>query len=512
MPHDTGAEQPYSLREVRRLVEAPLRRPLLVVVPLLSILAVAVTLSFVLPPRYSSSTLILVAPDQMPNSLVPSIGTERVGRRLRTLRQEIQSRTRLEMVARELDPYGIIGKEPLIRTIERMRDTVTVSIKGKDAFSIEFEHPDPKMAMLVADRLTTLFMEEVVGQRERQVSVAYEFIDEQLQKAREELEKKENALRDFKERHMGALPEQVDSNLATLQRLQLEHQTISESLRKATDTLVLLEQALAATSRGVATDADGRPVDSLSGLRAQLTQLLTRYTPEHPDVRALQARIAALEKATAAEATGEADEEPPPDPVTARARLRVLEARREVAALRRQRGEVERRIVAFQARVEAAPRNEQELIALRRDYDKLNENYSSLLSKKLDAEMAARLEQYSKGQQFRIIDPAFMPEQPSFPNRTLFALAGVLCGLLVGVGMAVVADFLDPAIKDVEELRTALPYPVLAVIPYVKPKHQRRLAAVSPEDTQPSSSGRRRVGRRLSKAIPFRRAGGGDGA
>ena len=94
----------------------------------------------------------------------------------------------------------------------------------------------------------------------------------------------------------------------------------------------------------------------------------------------------------------------------------------------------------------------------------------------------------------------------------IFALAGALCGLLLGFGLAVVADFLDPSIKDVEELRMALPYPVLAVIPYVKPRDQRRLAAVSPDDTQPESSGRRKVGRRSSRAIPFRRAGGGGNA
>jgi capsular polysaccharide biosynthesis protein len=173
---------------------------------------------------------------------------------------------------------------------------------------------------------------------------------------------------------------------------------------------------------------------------------------------------------------------------------------------------VEQSIVVFQARVEAAPRREQEILSLTRDYEKLGENYSALLSKKLDAEMAARLEQHSKGQQFRIIDPAYMPEEPSFPNRGLFALAGALCGLLLGVGMAVVADFLDPSIKDVEELRAALPYPVLAVFPYVKPRDQRRLSAMSPDATQPDSSGRRKVGRRSSGTIPFGRAGGGDSA
>lgn len=510
MAQETTAEQqPYSLREIRVLVEAPLRRPLLVVIPLVLAIVGAIALSYVLPPRYTSSTLILLAPDAMPTGFVPQL--ESADHRLRTLRQEIESRTRLETVARELDPYGTVGKEPLIKTIERMRGAVSISIKGKDAFSIAFEDKDPKMAMLVAGRLTTLFMEDVIGQRKRQVSVAYEFIEEQLQQARSELEAKERALTEFKERHMGALPEQVSSNLATLQRLQMEHRTISDSLSRAADNLVLLETEAPLTS--VATSqGDGRPVDSLSVLRAQLTQLLSRYTAEHPDVKALQARIAALESAAAAAAEGDEGAEVPLDPLAARARMRVLEARTEVQNLKRQLADVEQRIGAFEARVEAAPRREQEILSLTRDYEKLRENYASLLGKKFDAEMAAQLEQYAKRQQFRIIDPAYLPEEPSFPDRTMFVLAGVLGGLLLGVGLAATVDLFDPTIKDVQELRATVPYPVLAVIPYVKPRHQRRLAALSPDDTQPGTTSRKRVGRRGPNTLPFRKVNGGRSA
>jgi protein tyrosine kinase modulator len=460
-----------STRELQRLAEAPLRRPWLVIIPFLLSVVVAVAVSFVLTPRYRSSTLILVAPEQMPTNFVPQMSTERVARRLQTLRQEVQSRTRLEMVAREFDPYGSLGKEPLINTIERMRQAVRVSVKGDDAFSIEFEHRDPKMAMLVADRLTTLFMEEVVGASERQVSNAYEFIEKQLEGARTQLEQKEAALRTYKEQHMGQLPEQVQANLATLQRLQLEQQTTAEGLRKATDTMRLLEGGNGAGEggeRGLKTPSP----DSLSVLKANLAILKTRYTEQHPDVRALQSRVDLLEKAAA----NQAPDAPPVDPEKVAAELRVREARIEIESLRARLADVDRRIAAFQERVEAAPRREQEVLGLMRDYQKLSENYSALLSKKLDAEMAARLERQQKGQQFRVLDPAYLPEQPSFPNRGLFALSGVGIGILLGIGLAITVDALDPTIKDAESVRSAFSFPVLAVIPYVKPRDQARLA------------------------------------
>jgi uncharacterized protein involved in exopolysaccharide biosynthesis len=166
----------------------------------------------------------------------------------------------------------------------------------------------------------------------------------------------------------------------------------------------------------------------------------------------------------------------------------VREAQLEVEGLRERLADVDRRIAAFQARVEAAPKREQEILALTRDYQKLSENYTQLLSKKLDAEMAARLEQRSKGQQFRIIDPAYLPVRPSFPNRGLFALAGALAGLVCGIGLAVVVDLLDPTLKEAEEAAAALRLPLLAVIPYVRPKDQEHLASL-PEGVEAGEAG-----------------------
>ena len=479
------SQQPYSVRELRRLIEAPLRRPRLLVLPLLLTLAAAIAASYLLPPRYKSQTLILVAPDQMPTSLVPQLASEKVTRRLQTLRQEVQSRTRLETVARELDPYGTLTREPLINTIERMRQAVTVSVKGYDAFSIEFVDRDPRMAMQVADRLTRLFMEDVAGTQARQVSTAYQFIESQLQDARQQLEEKEAALRGYKEQHMGQLPEQVPANLATLQRLQLEQQTVSESLRKATDALLLLESSAPAPAVVEATPAP----DPLLGMKAALVQLRTRYTEAHPDVKALAARVELVEAAQRAEQRARPPARAPVDLAAVAHAERRRKAAIELQELKARLAQVDSRIAAFQARVEAAPRREQEILGLTRDYQKLSENYSQLLAKKLDAEMAARLEQQQGGRQFRILDPASLPERPSFPNRSLFALAGAIAGLLLGAGLAIVVDALDPTLKDADEAAAVLGLPLLAVIPFVPRKRQRRLAAMRPADGAPASDG-----------------------
>jgi uncharacterized protein involved in exopolysaccharide biosynthesis len=281
---------------------------------------------------------------------------------------------------------------------------------------------------------------------------------------------------------MGQLPEQVQANLATLQRLQLEQQMVSDNLRKAQDALLLLE-----TTGEAAVSATPSQPDTLESMRALLTQLKSRYTDQHPDVKALQSRIEALEHVRAAAEPGQ----PVMDPQVAAHRRRQAEARLEVEQLKARLADVDRRIASFQGRVEAAPRREQEVLGLMRDYQKLSENYSQLLTKKFDAEMAARLEQQQKGRQFRVLDPAYLPERPSFPDRFMFGLAGAVGGLLLGLGLAVTIDLLDPTMKVADSVSSSFQIPVLAVVPYVKRSEQERLASL-PIDTATASMGRRR--------------------
>jgi uncharacterized protein involved in exopolysaccharide biosynthesis len=258
---------------------------------------------------------------------------------------------------------------------------------------------------------------------------------------------------------------------------------VADSLRKAQDTLLMIETTGEAPSSASAP----APPDTLESMRALLTQLKTRYTDQHPDVKSLQSRIQALEHVRAAAVPGK----PEVDPVVAAQRRRQAEVRIDVEQLKSRLVDLDRRIASFQGRVEAAPRREQEVLGLMRDYQKQSENYSQLLSKKFDAEMASRLEQQQKGQQFRVLDPAYLPERPSFPDRFLFGLAGAVGGLLLGLGLAVTVDFLDPTMKDAESASSAFQIPVLAVVPYVKRKEQERLAAL-PIDSATATLGRRR--------------------
>jgi polysaccharide chain length determinant protein (PEP-CTERM system associated) len=467
-------------REILDYLEVPLRRPFHIAIPFLLVLALAVTAIFTLPKKYKSQTLILVESEKVPDSFVTQISTDRTSRHLQTIKQEILSRTRLERVVEELDPYGSKFNEARAMTVERMRSGIEINIRGNDAFSIEYIHRDPNMAMQVANRLATLFIEEATLARAKQVGEAHQFIESQLEDARRELEEREQALRRYKEQHIGNLPEQMTANLATLQRLQLEQQTVSDSLRSHLERQTLLEQQPIAAAAAAARP-DG--IGELNQLRDQLAALRTRYRAEHPDVRALEARISRMER----ELAGQRGIEPVNANAPGNAELEQI--RLDIKNLRQRQADIDQRIATFQSRVESAPRTEQDIATLTRDYQKLNENYLALLNRKLEADMAAKLEKRWKGEQYRILDPANLPEHPVSPNKLLFLLAGIVLGLGAGIGTALAADFLDHSIKHVQELEELLPFPVLASIPFIETELGRRPRG---RGGRPDQSGRHR--------------------
>ncbi len=457
-------EEGFGPAELLRLAEIPLRRPLALLVPWLVITVVALAVGFLQPKRYQSSTLILVESEKVPAAVGQRIAipTEGSTRRLLTVRQEILSRTRLERVIEETGLYADrMGRVPLSELVESMRGSIEMSTKGDETFTISYTHSDPRMAQAVTGRLATLFIEETVRNREEQAKGASTFIEAQLQAARKELEQKEEVLRRYKEQRMGSLPEQTAANLATLQRLQLEDSSLAEGVRVARDRVARQEADFSAGARSLPGEA-ASPHAELERLRTELAASRTRYTDEHPDVRALVTRVAHLEAQlkTFRQST---------DPAAQALRSQIDQARLELKTLEDRRTNLAERIARFQARVELAPRTEQELATITRDHFKLRENYQELLKKKMDAQMTERLEERWKGERFRVLDPAFLPESPVYPNKLLFLVGGLVVGLLAGLSLCLLLEFLDMSIKDEDALAELLPMPVLASFPHVDP-------------------------------------------
>jgi uncharacterized protein involved in exopolysaccharide biosynthesis len=252
---------------------------------------------------------------------------------------------------------------------------------------------------------------------------------------------------------MGRLPEQLPATLSSLQRLQLELQGVEANLDAAEARLERL------TSR-VAPDvpaAAGGPSERES-LEIELARLRLRYTDEHPDVRELEARLRSME-----------DKPPSLDANTAQKAITTSQLKRaqaEVAALEERRASLRKDITTQQAHVEQMPRSEQDLATLTRDFTQLRDNYDGLLRRRMDAQMAVRLQQRWT-EDFEILDPARLPERHSFPNQPLFISGGIILGILAGLGAALLAEIFSGLVLSLEDLESTVQVPVLAVLPVI---------------------------------------------
>jgi len=116
------------------------------------------------------------------------------------------------------------------------------------------------------------------------------------------------------------------------------------------------------------------------------------------------------------------------------------------------------------------PQVEQQLLSLTRDYDNIQKSYESLLAKRIDARLAENLEKSRQGEQFTILERAMPPAVPSGPNMPLILGGGLLIGLALGTGLALLRERIDQTYTDGDSLQSAFPgVPVLAVIPTLTP-------------------------------------------
>jgi succinoglycan biosynthesis transport protein ExoP len=474
------------------------------------VLAASASIAYLLPNVYRSSTMILVERQKIPEAYVRSTVTESMQERLKTITQQILSRTQISQVIQEyklLDEPG--GKErildragvsdvPWVRewarklgwvrdpavepsmehAIRRFRNQVRIKVVGNQAFSVAYEGYDPVVVMRVTNAMAGMFISENLKIREEQVSGTTRFLDAQLDEARRALEKKESEVQAFRAENLGRLPEQLDANLRTLDRLQLDLQHNDEAVNTLGQQRQFLQRQIVSVQEQLASlgqDAQMRLSSSdplaqqLARAQARLNELTVKYTDAYPEVVALKAEIEEIKgKMEAAGPPTQDEADLATYPVIADLNRQIKQIDEETITRKAKRERMEEDFKAYQARVEATPKVEQELQKLQRDYASMQGNYQSLLEKQLSAKLAQNLEERQKGEQFRVIDPANLPVSPVTPQRRQLVLLGFVGGLAAGIALVIGLDLLRPRFRTSQDVTAILGLPTFTVVPRLK--------------------------------------------
>ena len=445
-------------------IEIFYRRKWLFIIPVLLGTCIGIIVSLSLPSYYRSTTFILVEQRRVPEAYVgPNDAINE--KELSNINEQITSRTRLEDIIKKFNLYQDAGKgSSMPAVVARMKKDIEIKIgeRSRNTFSISYTGRDPNTTMEVTNALASSIIEESLKAREQIAEGTSEFLENELEKAKQALEKQENAVRKFKEANMGKLPEQLDANLRTLDRLQLELQSVrQDALRNVMGTS---PSPLANTLPDISLEAE------LERRKADLSNLLSIYTENYPDVITSRNRIKEIEaQLTNRSETGslkkEGLSEQKPNTGALENTANLTATTYQAPTPRQREAEILKKIKEYEKRIEGVPANEQKWLDIRRDYDISLKNYQTLLEKKLNARLAENLVKRQKGDQFKIIDPANLPEEPYKPNRLRIALMGVIIGTGIGAGFILLLEFLNPAFNKPEDFADILTQPVLATIP-----------------------------------------------
>lgn len=452
-----------------------MRRRWIILVPLCLSLIVGIYLVHVLPRVYEAKTLILIESQRVPQDYVKSIVTEDTAQRINTISQQILSTSNLEKIINDFRLFGSSEDTKLFLEdkVANLRKRISVDVMGNrretEAFTISFKGQDPEKVMKVANGLASSFIDKNLKERESQAEGTSQFLDSELETMRKRLEGVEEAIKNYRERNMGELPEQLDTNLRIVDRLQQNLGNQEQQLREAKTRLADLQNRSTRNGQNTAPvviiDSTGNPNQvagaNLDDLKAELQRLLSKYTPKHPDVVRLQNRIAEIEADQTDGSKGGGAAIPPG------LRSQIKDTVREIQVSETDIESLKKQIAEYQARIEQTPKREQELLGLRRDYQNIQASYDSLLHRKLEADIAVNMERKQKGEQFRVVDPARLPQRPVEPDTRKLFLMVIALGCSLGVGSAFVLEILNASFHSPAEIEEQYEIPVITTIPFL---------------------------------------------
>lgn len=457
-------------------------------------------LTLVLPPKYLSSTLVLVEQPKVPDTVIHSVVSDALGQRLATMQEQILSRTRLQPLIERFNLYASEQRKkvPMEELVAEMRKNIVVApIKPTPGttpssstilpgFTISFSSDDPKVAQQVCSEITSMFMEENLKVREQRAQGTTDFLTKNLEQAKLRLDDQDGKMAGFKRRYAGQLPGQEGTTTNVLMSMNSQLEAATSTINRTQQDKAFAESQLAQEQAAweASQTTGANPVtleQQLSAAETALTTLEGRYTADHPDVIKARNDVAQIKKkveeatkkpATPSDTTLKAGLTAPPQIQQLRTLIHTYQ--QTLAEKTRDQQRLQEQIKIYQSRLELSPMIEEEYKKLTRDYGIAVGEYNELLSKRNNSELSTDLERRQQGEQFRVMDPPNLPEEASFPNPLYFTLGGIAGGLAIGVSLMVIAEMKDKAIRSERDIEYFLELPTLALLPSLGERDGRR--------------------------------------
>ncbi len=465
-----------------------------------------------MPDKYESRARIYVDADSMLGPLMRGLAVQTdLFQQINVMHRTLLSRPNLEKVILMTDlDLSVHTDEAREILIDSLRNRIKLHQQGQNLFNVGFTDTDPVMAKRVVQAVLQIFVEGNLGASRQDMETARRFLDDQIRDYEQQLVQAEARLADFKRKNMGFLPgggnyysrmQQMRSQIDKSESLIGEAVGLRDELRQQLagvpeyqETESIDSKASAFVGPGAGPASDDVQIRIME-IEVALDELLTRYTPRHPDVVTAQRRLDALrkqleeERSTFAAATDQGLGDQPadgeagtsgsrrnliPNPVYEQIKLQIVQQQATIAALNRRLSKQREDVEKWLKMAGLVPKVEAELTRLDRDYAIVKKNYEQLRARKESAKLAHDVETKAQKVQFRIIDPPKVPIVPSGPNRPLFLTIVLLAGIAGGVGFAFLLVQINSTFSNVQQMRAKFTLPILGSISAIMSIRERR--------------------------------------
>ena len=312
---------------------------------------------------------------------------------------------------------------------------------------ISFESTSPLQAAQVVNAHIKNFIEQNFQSRYEATTRASTWLTDQLNELKIRVEKAEDA-RIAYERQNQIWALDGDKQNVTTQRLSDLNKQLTDAQSERMRKQSLFEFAKAGDLDSVPQIRDNPGVQDLlrkrSEVNNQYSDALNQYGPNFPKVQRLQAQLKELDAAADKEKKG----------VIARLESEYREARQReellTKALDQQKTEVNQmseRMVQYSI--------------LKREAEANKALYDGLLTKLKEAGISAGL----RSSNIRVVDPAMVPTYPARPAKTRNIALSLVIGLVGGIGLALLREYMDNTVKSPDDIEALVRLPSLAVVP-----------------------------------------------